>query len=43
MFVGSHYYSESKLCAGVVLPSYNAQPTSRKRAADRQSFRNFLP
>jgi hypothetical protein len=46
---------ESELCGGVVtvssskylpwqaIPSYNAPPTSRKRAADRWSLRNFLP
>jgi hypothetical protein len=54
-FVDSPYYSESELCGGVVTfffrstslfkrcTSYNAPPTSRKRAIDRWSLRNFLP
>jgi hypothetical protein len=54
-FVDSPHYSESELCGGAVTvffwstslgkrsASYNAPPTSRKRAADRWSFRNFLP
>jgi hypothetical protein len=50
--VDSPYYSESELCGGAVTVSfskylhwqaYNAPPTSRKRAADRWSLRNFLP
>jgi hypothetical protein len=51
-FVDSPYYFESELCGGAVtvsfskyLPctSYNAPPTSRKRATDRLLLRNFLP
>jgi hypothetical protein len=53
--VDSIYSSESELCGGAVTSlyrsislgkrctSYNAPPTSRKRAADRWSLRNFLP
>jgi hypothetical protein len=53
-FVDSTYYSDSQLCGGAVTvsfsktslgkrcTSYNAPPTSRKRAADRWSLRNFL-
>jgi hypothetical protein len=50
LFVDSPYYSESVLSGGAVtvsfseyLPSYNAPPTSQKRAEDRSSLRNFLP
>jgi hypothetical protein len=54
-FVDSPYYSQSELCGGAVTvsyskyllgkrcTSYNAPPTSRKRATDRWSLRNFLP
>jgi hypothetical protein len=53
--VNSPYHSESELCGGAVTvffrstslgkwcSSYNAPPTSWKRAADRWRFRNFLP
>jgi hypothetical protein len=54
-FVDSPYYFESELCGGAVTvsfwsnslgkrcTSYNAPPTSQKRAADRWLPRNFLP
>jgi hypothetical protein len=53
--VDSPYYSELELRGGAVTvsfskyllgkwcTSYNAPPTSRKRATDRWSLRNFLP
>jgi hypothetical protein len=40
-FVDSPYYSELEL--GKRCISYNAPPTSQKRAADRWSLRSFLP
>jgi hypothetical protein len=51
-FVDSPYYAESELCwrslfrstsLGKRCTSYNTPPTSRERAADRWSLRNFLP
>jgi hypothetical protein len=54
-FVDSPYYSESEICGGAVTVSFqstslgkrctscNAPPTSRKRATDGWSLRNFLP